>query len=116
MESGREGETAVLHPPNRWGPARLRWADGGLAWAEQGSHGSACIITAEPNELLAGIHNRMHVILPKDAWGLQLDLATRATGVLSRWTLGFTTSWPLTRSTDLLVKDFVILLRLAKLT
>jgi putative SOS response-associated peptidase YedK len=34
---------------------------------------SACIITTEPNELMAGIHNRMPVILRKESWGLWLD-------------------------------------------
>lgn len=37
---------------------------------------SACIITTEPNALMAGIHNRMPVILPKDSWGLWLDPAS----------------------------------------
>lgn len=36
---------------------------------------SACIVTTEPNELMASIHNRMPVILPKDAWGRWLDPA-----------------------------------------
>lgn len=30
---------------------------------------SCTIITTEPNELMAPIHNRMPVILPRDAWG-----------------------------------------------
>ena len=34
---------------------------------------SACIITTEPKDLMAGMHNRMPVILPKSAWGLWLD-------------------------------------------
>lgn len=34
---------------------------------------SACIITTEPNRLMAGIHNRMPVILPREAWPLWLD-------------------------------------------
>jgi len=38
---------------------------------------SACIITTQPNELMAEIHNRMSVILPKDAWGLWLDPAAQ---------------------------------------
>jgi putative SOS response-associated peptidase YedK len=37
---------------------------------------STCIITTEPNALMAGIHNRMPVILPKDSWGLWLDPAS----------------------------------------
>jgi putative SOS response-associated peptidase YedK len=47
----------------------------------QGPHGevmvSACIITTEPNELMAGIHNRMPAILHKDSWDLWLDPATQ---------------------------------------
>ncbi|WP_243320435.1 SOS response-associated peptidase [Geothrix sp. SG200] len=41
---------------------------------------SACIITTEPNELLAEIHNkkpRMPVILPREAWSLWLDPAAQ---------------------------------------
>jgi putative SOS response-associated peptidase YedK len=38
---------------------------------------SACIVTTEPNELMAGIHNRMPVILPKESWGLWLDPASQ---------------------------------------
>jgi putative SOS response-associated peptidase YedK len=34
---------------------------------------SACIITTEPNELMAGIHRRMPVILPREAWDVWLD-------------------------------------------
>jgi putative SOS response-associated peptidase YedK len=34
---------------------------------------SATIITTEPNSLMADIHDRMPVILPKDAYGLWLD-------------------------------------------
>lgn len=34
---------------------------------------STCIITIEPNELMAGIHIRMPVILPKTSWGLWMD-------------------------------------------
>ncbi len=38
---------------------------------------SACIITTEPNELMAGIHNRIPLTLPKDAWDLWLDPAAQ---------------------------------------
>lgn len=38
---------------------------------------STCIITTEPNDLMAGIHNRMPVILPKAAWGDWLDPAAQ---------------------------------------
>lgn len=38
---------------------------------------SACIITTEPNTLMAGIHNRMPVILPREAWPLWLDPAAQ---------------------------------------
>jgi len=34
---------------------------------------SAVILTTEPNELVAKVHNRMPVILPRDAYGLWLD-------------------------------------------
>jgi putative SOS response-associated peptidase YedK len=38
---------------------------------------SYCIIVTEPNELLAGIHNRMPVILGPDDWSLWLDPQVR---------------------------------------
>jgi putative SOS response-associated peptidase YedK len=47
----------------------------------QGPHGevmvSACILTTTPNELMAGIHDRMPVILPPAAWDLWLDPAAQ---------------------------------------
>ena len=53
------------------------FAFAGLMEDWQGPNGevmvSACIITTEPNELMAGIHNRMPVILPKASWGLWMD-------------------------------------------
>ncbi len=57
------------------------FAFAGLMEDWQGPNGevmvSACIITTEPNELMAGIHNRMPVILPSDSWGLWLDPAAQ---------------------------------------
>jgi len=57
------------------------FAFAGLMEDWQGPNGevmvSACIITTEPNELMAEIHNRMPVILPKEAWGLWLDPAAQ---------------------------------------
>lgn len=38
---------------------------------------SACIITIEPNPLMADIHNRMPMILPRTAWDLWLDPASQ---------------------------------------
>lgn len=64
------------------------FAFAGLMEDWQGPNGevmvSACIITTEPNELMAGIHNRMPVILPRKSWGLWLDPAaqTREVGPL----------------------------------
>jgi putative SOS response-associated peptidase YedK len=43
-----------------------------------GSVRSATIITAEPNELMATIHNRMPVILPPTAYAQWLDTSPRA--------------------------------------
>jgi putative SOS response-associated peptidase YedK len=34
---------------------------------------SACVIATEPNARMAGIHNRMPVILPRTSWDLWLD-------------------------------------------
>ena len=34
---------------------------------------SCTVLTTSPNELLAGIHDRMPVVLPPDAWSLWLD-------------------------------------------
>ena len=68
-------------------PFYIHPTDGGLfafagLWEDwQGTHGevmvSAIIITTEPNEVMAEIHNRMPVILPKEAWGLWLDPASQ---------------------------------------
>lgn len=58
------------------------FAFAGLLEDWQGPHGelmiSTCIVTTEPNALMAGIHNRMPVILPKAAWGVWLDPASQA--------------------------------------
>ncbi|WLT31135.1 SOS response-associated peptidase [Geothrix sp. PMB-07] len=57
------------------------FAFAGLMEDWQGPNGevmiSACIITTDPNELMAGIHNRMPVILPRSAWDLWLDPASQ---------------------------------------
>ena len=57
------------------------FAFAGLMEDWQGPNGeqmvSACIITTEPNALMAGIHNRMPVILPRTAWDLWLDPASQ---------------------------------------
>jgi putative SOS response-associated peptidase YedK len=37
---------------------------------------SCTIVTTTPNDLMAEIHNRMPVILPREAWGLWLGAAT----------------------------------------
>ncbi|MBK8790289.1 MAG: SOS response-associated peptidase [Holophagaceae bacterium] len=68
-------------------PFYIHARDGGpLAFAGlmedwQGPHGevmvSACILTTTPNELMAGIHDRMPVILPPAAWDLWLDPAAQ---------------------------------------
>jgi putative SOS response-associated peptidase YedK len=39
---------------------------------------SACIITTEPNQLMARIHNRMPAILSAETWDLWLDPAAQA--------------------------------------
>jgi putative SOS response-associated peptidase YedK len=39
---------------------------------------SAAIITTEPNELMASIHNRMPVILPRNAYAQWLDPTPQA--------------------------------------
>jgi len=57
------------------------FAFAGLMEDWQGPNGeqmvSACIITTEPNALMADIHNRMPVILPRTAWDLWLDPASQ---------------------------------------
>ena len=57
------------------------FAFAGLMGDWQGPNGevmvSACIITTEPNDLMAGIHNRMPVILPRTAWDLWMDPASQ---------------------------------------
>lgn len=44
------------------------WRDDGGDWLR-----SCTIITAEPNELVAEVHDRMPVILPRQSWDLWLD-------------------------------------------
>lgn len=57
------------------------FAFAGLMEDWQGPNGeqmvSACIITTGPNDLMAAIHNRMPVILPREAWALWLDPAAQ---------------------------------------
>lgn len=45
---------------------------------------SCTIITTEPNELMAGIHNRMPVILPEEAYALWLDANDHGPDELNR--------------------------------
>ena len=53
----------------------MPFAFAGLAehWAKEKVIDSATIITTEPNELMASIHDRMPVILPEMAYDLWLD-------------------------------------------
>lgn len=73
---GKEKQPFYIHPSD----GEL-FAFAGLMQDWQGPNGevmvSACIITTEPNELMAGIHNRMPVILPKETWNLWLDPAAQ---------------------------------------
>jgi putative SOS response-associated peptidase YedK len=61
------------------------FAFAGLMEDWQGPHGevmvSTCIITTEPNELMADIHNRMPVILPRRVWAPWLDPAAQTSGL-----------------------------------
>ena len=70
---GRARQPFYLHPVNPDQP----FAFAGLMEDWHGPNGelmlSACIITTEPNELTAPIHNRMPVILPPESWPLWLD-------------------------------------------
>jgi len=78
---GKEKQPFYIHPADG-----DLFAFAGLMEDWQGPHGevmvSTCIITTEPNALMAGIHNRMPVILPKAAWGLWLDPAAQRREVL----------------------------------
>ena len=73
---GKEKQPFYIHPAE----GNL-FAFAGLMEDWQGPNGevmvSACIITTEPNQLMVGIHNRMPVILPEEAWGLWLDPAAQ---------------------------------------
>ena len=43
-------------------------------WGRRGESIESCtILTTEANELLAGMHDRMPVVLPRDAWDRWLD-------------------------------------------
>ncbi len=74
---GRAKLPFYIHPANAGEP----FAFAGLMEDWHGPHGevmvSACIITTEPNTLMAPIHNRMPVILPREAWPLWLDPAAQ---------------------------------------
>lgn len=73
---GKEKQPFYIHPTNG-----DLFAFAGLMEDWHGPNGeimvSACIITTEPNELMAGFHSRMPVILPESAWGLWLDPAAQ---------------------------------------
>ena len=73
---GRAKQPFYIHPTEGG-----LFAFAGLMEDWQGPHGevmvSACIITTRPNELMAGIHERMPVILPKPTWGAWLDPAAQ---------------------------------------
>jgi putative SOS response-associated peptidase YedK len=45
---------------------------------------SCTIITTTPNEPMAGIHDRMPVILPRDAWDVWLDREEHDLDLLGR--------------------------------
>jgi len=65
---GKEKQPFYIHPTEE-----KLFAFAGLMEDWPGPNGevmvSACIITTEPNEVMAQIHNRMPVILPKTSWG-----------------------------------------------
>ena len=74
---GRAKRPFYIHPATAGEP----FAFAGLMEDWHGPNGevmvSACIITTEPNALMAPIHNRMPVILPLEAWPLWLDPAAQ---------------------------------------
>ncbi len=67
----------LLHPTDQ-----ALFAFAGLWEARRQSDGSAlrtyAVITTEPNAVAARVHDRMPVILPRDAWDAWLDPATPA--------------------------------------
>ena len=74
---GRTKRPFYIHPTDG-----TLFAFAGLMEDWQGPDGegmfSACIITTVPNGLMAGLHDRMPAILPREAWGLWLDPAAQA--------------------------------------
>jgi putative SOS response-associated peptidase YedK len=62
---------------------------------------SCTIITTEPNELMAEIHNRMPVILPREAYELWLDPAERSpdqlNGLLKPYPAKLMTAYPVSK-------------------
>lgn len=74
---GKAKQPFYIHPAEPGVPFALA----GLMEDWHGPNGevmvSACIITTAPNELMASIHNRMPVILPREAWPLWLDPAAQ---------------------------------------
>lgn len=77
---GKAKQPFYIHPV-----AGAGFAFAGLMEDWQGPDGevmvSTCLITTEANDLLAGIHPRMPVILPESAWDLWLDPAAQTRDV-----------------------------------
>ena len=75
-----EDQAADVHPPHRRRADRLRRAVGAVEAARTTARTttstwvrSCTIITGEPNETVAPIHDRMPVMLPPSAWDDWLD-------------------------------------------
>jgi putative SOS response-associated peptidase YedK len=77
---GKEKLPFYIHPTEG-----VVFAFAGLSEKGRGPVGpsmvSACIITTESNELMAGIHTRMPVILPRGTWDFWLDPAVQTKDV-----------------------------------
>jgi putative SOS response-associated peptidase YedK len=62
---------------------------------------SCTIITTDPNDLMAQIHNRMPVILPRDAYEQWLDPAERSPdqlqGLLQPYPVELMTAYPVSK-------------------
>ena len=82
-----------------------RWTE-----PESGEVLTTCtIITTEPNELMVSIHNRMPVILPREAYGEWLDPAQtdskRVTPLLKPFPADLMIAWPVSRRVNNTAND-----------
>jgi putative SOS response-associated peptidase YedK len=79
-----------------WGPATL---------PDTGTLGSCVVLTTEPNALVGEVHDRMPVILPREAWAPWLDPAPAPADALLELLGSFPAERMRSREVDQAVND-----------